>query len=321
MKLGILGAGSMGSEHFDCYKGIPNIEVSAIYTRSSEKAKSLTKKLGVKVVTEFDEIINDKAIDAIDICLPTYLHKKHVISALQADKHVFCESPIAFDIDEAIEMQKIAKKKKKIFMIALLMRNVTEYGAVKKIIDSNELGKPLTFRAYRFSKPYLVEHYPGPVIELLNFDFDFINWTFGLPNSIFSSRIAKEERHEHATIILKYNNGLLGLAETSNIMPESFPFSAGIRIICEKGAIETFFTIGKNGYPDFKTIKYPSQGNPEELDIENINPYEEECKLFVESVNKGQENDLLSAQAAIDAITICLKAEEALEKGKEVFIG
>lgn len=64
----------------------------------------------------------------------------------------------------------------------------------------------------------------------------------------------------------------------------------------------------------------PTQGNPEELDIENINPYEEECKLFVESVNKGQENDLLSAQVAIDTITICLKAEEAFKKGTEVFI-
>jgi len=320
MKLGILGAGSMGNLHFDCYKGIPNIGVSAIYTRSSEKAKSLTMKLGVKVVTDFDEIINDKAIDAVDICLPTYLHKRHVILALQANKHVFCETPIALDIDEAMEMQEMAKKMKKIFMIALLMRNVAEYGTVKKIIDSNELGKPLTFRAYRFSKPYPIDHYPGPVIELLNFDFDFINWTFGLPNSIISNRIVKEERLEHATILLKYNNGLLGLAETSNIMPESFPFSAGIRIVCEKGAIETFFTIDKNGYPDFKTIKYPSQGNPEELDFEKINPYEEECKLFVESLNKGQENDLLSAQAAIDAITICLKAKEALEKGKEVFI-
>ena len=59
MKIGILGAGSMGSEHFDCYKGIPNIEVSAIYTRSSEKAKNLTKKLGVKVVTDFNEIIRN----------------------------------------------------------------------------------------------------------------------------------------------------------------------------------------------------------------------------------------------------------------------
>jgi UDP-N-acetylglucosamine 3-dehydrogenase len=319
MKLGILGAGSMGSTHFDCYKGMPNIEVSAIYTRTREKAESLAKKSGVKVVTDFDEIINDKSIDAVDICLPTYLHKRHVISALQADKHVFCETPIALDIDEAIEMQKIAKEKKKIFMIALLMRNVAEYGTVKNIIDSNELGKPLTFRAYRFSKPYPTDHYPGPVIELLNFDFDFINWTFGLPDSIISSRIVKEERREHAAILLKYNNGLLGLAETGNIMPESFPFSAGIRIICEKGAIETVFTIDENGYPDFTTIKYPSQGNPEELHFQPINPHEEECKLFVESLNKGQESSLLSAQAAIDAITICLKAEESLEKGKEVF--
>jgi len=321
MKLGILGAGSMGSMHFDCYKGIPNIEVSAIYTRSSEKAKILTKKLGVKVVTDFDEIIKDKTIDAVDICLPTYLHKRHVILALQADKHVFCETPIALDLDEAIEMQEIAKKKKKIFMIALLMRNVAEYGTVKEIIDSNELGKPLTFRAYRFSKPYPTDHYLEPVIELLNFDFDFINWTFGLPKSIIANRIVKEECHEYNAIILKYANGLLGLAETSNIMPESFPFSVGIRVICDKGAIETFFTLDKNGFPDFTTIKYPSQGNPEELHFEPINPYEEECKLFVESVNKGQENTLLSAQAAIDAITICLKAKEALEKGKEVFIG
>lgn len=321
MKLGILGAGSMGSEHLDCYKGIPDVEVSAIYTRSGEKAESLTSELGVKVVTDFNEIIQDNAIDAVDICLPTYLHKKHVIAALEADKHVFCETPIALALDEAIEMQEIAKKKKKIFMIALLMRNVAEYRTVKEIIDSNELGKPLAFRAYRFGKPYPINHYPGPIIELLNFDFDFINWTFGLPDSIFSSRIVKKELHEYAAIILKYDNNLLGLAETSNIMPESFPFSAGIRVICENGTIETLFTIGRNGYPDFKTIKYPSQGNPEELDIENINPYAEECRLFVESVNKGQENELLSAQAVIDAISVCLKAKESSETEKEVFIG
>jgi predicted dehydrogenase len=320
MKLGILGFGSMGSEHLDCYKGISKVELSVIYTRSIEKANDLTKQLGIKVVTSIDEIINDNIIDAIDICLPTYLHKEYVIAALQSGKHVFCETPIALDLDEAIEMQKVANKEKKIFMVALLMRNVAEYKAVKKIIDSNELGKPLTFRVYRFCKPYPIEHYPGPVIELLNFDFDFINWTFGLPKSIIANRIVKEERHEYNAIILKYANGLLGLAETSNIMPKSYPFSAGIRIICENGAIETFFTIGEKGYPDFKTIKYPSQGNSEELDIENINPYEEECKLFVESVNKGQESSLLSAQAAIDAITICLKAKEALENGKEVFI-
>ena len=206
-------------------------------------------------------------------------------------------------------------------MVALLMRNVAEYITVKKIIDSNELGMPLTFRAYRFSSPYPIDHYPGPVIELLNFDFDFINWTFGLPKSIISNGIIKEKRLEHATILLKYNNGLLGLAETSNIMPESFPLSAGIRIVCEKGAIETFFTLDKNGFPDFTTIKYPSKGVPEKLDIENINPYEEECKRFVESVNNGQENTLLSVQSAMEAITICLKAQESLDKGKEVFIG
>ena len=145
MKLGILGAGSMGGEHLDCYKGIPGVEVSAIYTRSGEKAESLTNKLGVKVVTDFNEIIQDNAIDAVDICLPTYLHKKYVIAALQADKHVFCETPIALALDEAIEMQGVAEKKKKIFMIALLMRNVAEYRTVKYIIDSNELGTSWLF--------------------------------------------------------------------------------------------------------------------------------------------------------------------------------
>ena len=64
----------------------------------------------------------------------------------------------------------------------------------------------------------------------------------------------------------------------------------------------------------------PTQGNPEELAIENINPYEEEYKLFIESVNKGQENDLLSAQAAIDVIAICLKARRSFRKrGRSIY--
>ena len=112
--------------------------------------------------------------------------------------------------------------------------------------------------------------------------------------------------------MLSYFFGIIFSIEPSLTFPRRIPLtSLHIKLL--------FAELLKLSYDMLIIYKnIPTQGNPEELDIKNINPYKEECKLFVENVNKGQENDLLSAQVAIDTIIICLK-EEVLEK--EVFIG
>ena len=80
----------------------------AICDLKPEKAEKLAGE-GVQVVTDYHELLQDPDIDVVDVCVPTYLHKKVVLEAAAAGKHVFCEKPIARSIEDAEAMVKACK--------------------------------------------------------------------------------------------------------------------------------------------------------------------------------------------------------------------
>ena len=95
MNIAVLGTGSMGKTHASIYKSFEAIESVTILGRDKEKTKSLANELEVKGTTDLSVILQDKSITALDVCMPTHLHKQFVIQALESNKHVFCEVPIS----------------------------------------------------------------------------------------------------------------------------------------------------------------------------------------------------------------------------------
>ena len=82
MNVGILGAGFMGSTHARGYAKVPGATVAAISSRTLAKAQALTAEVGGVPTTDDLAIINDPAIDAVSITLPTPLHKPMTLAAL-----------------------------------------------------------------------------------------------------------------------------------------------------------------------------------------------------------------------------------------------
>src|SRR6202049_2979865 len=77
-------------------------EIAAIASRSPEKAQAAAAQLGIpKAYGSYEELLADPEIDAIYNPLPNHLHVPWSIKALQADKHVLCEKPIALTSAEA----------------------------------------------------------------------------------------------------------------------------------------------------------------------------------------------------------------------------
>ena len=68
------------------------------------------------------EVVTDPAIDAVDICLPTHLHKPVALAALENGKHVLCEKPMALNTSECDELMAVAANAGKTFMIAQVLR-------------------------------------------------------------------------------------------------------------------------------------------------------------------------------------------------------
>lgn len=113
MKVGILGTG-FGAYHTELFSKIDNVDTIYVFGRKKEKLKELETRLGIHPVTNINEILENDEIDLVDICLPSDLHCTYAIQALEHNKHVLCEAPVAFNLTDAIAMQVAQKKSGKL---------------------------------------------------------------------------------------------------------------------------------------------------------------------------------------------------------------
>lgn len=91
-------------------------------------------------VTDFEEVLRDGAIDAVDICAPNHLHAPMAIAALRAGKDVLCERPLARNGREAESMIKAAEKSGRILMCAMNNRFRADAQVLRKVIQKREIG-------------------------------------------------------------------------------------------------------------------------------------------------------------------------------------
>ena len=95
MKIGIAGAGFMGTTHAEGWAET-GAEIAAIVAETEEEAKPLAAKYGVKIYSDFASMLPN--VDVVDICTPTHLHYEMVMEAAAAGKDVVCEKPLALSL-------------------------------------------------------------------------------------------------------------------------------------------------------------------------------------------------------------------------------
>src|SRR4051812_24952711 len=122
MRIGILGAGVMGSTHGRALTKVPDVEIAGIYGLSENRAKPVAEELGTSWTTDLGKLIEDPSIDAIDICLPGPQHRGATEAAVAAGKHVLLEKPIALTLEDADALVALAGKTDRVFMIAHVLR-------------------------------------------------------------------------------------------------------------------------------------------------------------------------------------------------------
>lgn len=105
VRIGMVGAGFVSHIHLNAYKSVTGIPVEFTAIASKEGAEKLKEEFGFKKIYEdYKELLNDKEIDAVDICVPNSLHAEICIEAANAGKHIICEKPLtaAFGADDGV---------------------------------------------------------------------------------------------------------------------------------------------------------------------------------------------------------------------------
>ncbi len=314
MKIAVLGTGSMGKTHAAIYKNFKDIDSITIVGRDEEKTTELAKTLGIQGSTEPSEVLKDESITVVDVCMPTQLHKQYVVSALDNKKHVLCEVPISYDLKDALGMVSRAKAAKKIFQVAQLMRSVAEISYVVEKVKSGSLGKILSVYLHRYQRYKVSE----PITDLMGFDLDTVNHLLGLPISVQANASSRSGAEEFFAV-LNYSE-LSCLVEFKTIMSREFPLSHGVRVVGSDGMIETniVFTAPKLEIPETSVNFYPRGGKKKEVEVKGHDPYERECRYFINTILGKEDGSLLDAHQAVDTLKIAIAIKESLSTKKEV---
>jgi UDP-N-acetylglucosamine 3-dehydrogenase len=327
MRLAVFGAGEMGTTHANAYArigGKESVEIAGIVSRTATRARRLAKQVHAPWFTNPQKLLRDESIDAIDVTVPSGLHRKFVASALASGKHVFCETPMAITLRDADTMIDAARANRRILMVALVMRFVADYQQVHDEVASGTLGKPRIVVARRLGRPYWSAKRPRPfrvygepIVEFSIHDFGVANWILGPPRSVLAHGVSGSSGFtEQALVAVEYRGGTAYI-EGSAMMPPGFPFTTALRVQCDGGVFDHVTQFAGGPIPKTRTIRYTDRGL-EKVPIRGHDPYEEECRHFVRTVLRQADSKVLSPDAERDALRIALAARESIRKGREV---
>ena len=123
--------------------------VTGIASRNINKAKIVATQFQIpKYYGSYQELLDDKEIEAVYIPLPNHLHVKWAVKALTAGKHVLVEKPIAITSKEAKELFEEAKKHPRLkIMEAFMYKFHPQWIRVKELINNGEIGKLKTIQS------------------------------------------------------------------------------------------------------------------------------------------------------------------------------
>lgn len=252
LHIGLIGSGYMGKAHAIAFKNAPavfplsaEIVCDMLADINEEHAAQNAQALGFARSTgDWQELVNDPAIDIVDICAPNYLHKPMALAAIAAGKHVYSEKPLALNASDALEMTEAAEKAGvKTFVGFNYTKNPTVQLA-REIIDSGEIGDVVHFRG-TFNEDYLADaqlpftwrlkrefsgagtlgdmgshiinmaQYLVGAIDELCADLQTVHKERPIPDKATETGTVENDDQVH--MMIRFNNGAMGTLESSRI--------------------------------------------------------------------------------------------------------
>jgi predicted dehydrogenase len=155
LNVGMIGYGFMARTHSNAYRKVGNFfdleyqpVLKTVCGLVEAEAQAFAEKWGYEsYTTDWRKVVEDKAIDIIEICVPNNRHAEIAIAAAQAGKIVICEKPLALNSEEALRMTEAVEAAKVPNLVSFNYRRIPAVTLAKQLIDEGRLGKIFHYRA------------------------------------------------------------------------------------------------------------------------------------------------------------------------------
>lgn len=190
LRIGLIGAGGISRAHIPGFLACRDrAVVTAIADIDEDAARRARRELGGgEIYTDWRDLLDRGAVDAVDICLPHDLHAPVAIAAAACGKHILVEKPIARTLEEADTMLAAAERAGVTLMVCHDRRYHPTFARIKELVDDGAIGRPLLLRLDHNQHIRLTpDHWifqkerlgGGAVMSCLTHQFDLIRWYGG----------------------------------------------------------------------------------------------------------------------------------------------
>ena len=226
LKLGIIGAGRLGSFHADKAAKHSGVQLIGIVDSCESRRKELAAKHGIADYAQAAELLQQA--DAVVIAAPTQFHHALGREALEAGVHVLMEKPLAVSEQEAKELVQLAESQKRILQVGHVEQFNPAWELAQPVLQAVQAGNRAIFSAERTSGYTFRSTDIGVVHDLMVHDLDLILSV--VPSSIRAIEAtgfhvigsAKQGGHEDiAHARLRFENGTVAEIRASRVDTEA----------------------------------------------------------------------------------------------------
>jgi UDP-N-acetylglucosamine 3-dehydrogenase len=339
----LVGCGFMGRMHGTVYSILPNAEMVAAVDKDAAQLNAFTEKYGCAGYATLEEALAKEECEAVDITLPTDLHRDFAVTAARGGKHVFCEKPMARTVEQAEEMARVCDENGVRLMIGHCIRFWPEYALLKQLAGSagvsmippkgNErsesappalgLGKLLSLNLTRFGAfpSWSMDNWladedrsGGGVLDMHIHDTDYAHYILGTPDEMVSFGTVDDKGPSFIFTTMRFSQAVAHLEGGWNLPPKT-PFRMTFRAIFERGAVfmdggpMTIYEDGKDPYvPEFPKMDVQGGGN-----ISDLGGYYVELKYFIDRLESGEPFEIVTPETSLQSLRTVLEEIELMK--------
>jgi predicted dehydrogenase len=231
IRIAILGCGKISGAHALGYQQATDL--AEVVVCCDEWNEQLAHDMAARfkaadVLTSWQEVIAREDVDALDICMPPYLHAPIAIAAAEAGKHVLVEKPMAMTVAQAREMAAASEANGTVLMVGQNQRFMAAHRQVKALLDEGTIGRPL---AVRIDCNQFVKHmYPpgnwifskeksggGMIMQTAVHKLDLLRYFFGEVRRVSNFQAntglnGPYDTEDLVSFLLEFESGLIGQA-------------------------------------------------------------------------------------------------------------
>src|SRR5262245_13963780 len=150
VRLAIVGCGSICQLNAPGYLEHPRCDVVALCDTDRARAERRAREWGLapRIYTDYAKLLDDPAVDAVELLTPTHLHAEQIVSGLAAGKHVSCQKPMAVSVGEADRIAEAVARARTTFRVTENFLYYPPIVKAKDLLDAGVIGEPSLVRIH-----------------------------------------------------------------------------------------------------------------------------------------------------------------------------